>query len=216
MSLYDVLGVGREATDRDIHSAFRKKSAKLHPDMPDGDEEKFKELNEAYQILKDPEARSRYDKTGRVDKDRITEEAVEGMIDQILGSVIEVGKEDLAWVDIRQKFLRSLRISRGELSNRILELKQNLVRAKKLKTRFIPKGEKDPVGRILQARAEEIEKNLTIQQDAMELNIRVEQVFITYSYEMGMDPEGQDEPTPTRRLRGPRFLTAGGITSAGG
>lgn len=211
-NLYDILGVEKEATTKQIHSAFRKKSASYHPDMPTGDEEVFKKLNEAYQILKDPETRMYYDKTGRLEKDRITDEAVEDMIDQILGSVIEIGREDLEWTDIRLKFLRSLRVSRGEVETQRLKIKQDLVRARRLKARFIPKTDKDPVGRLLGARVEDLERKLRIQEDARELNVRVEQVFITYDYEMGADPGGQDESTPTGRLRGPRFLTSSGIT----
>ena len=57
---YDVLGVKRDATQDDIKKAFRKLAAKYHPDAG-GDEEKFKELNEANEVLSDPEKRKKYD-----------------------------------------------------------------------------------------------------------------------------------------------------------
>lgn len=60
---YDVLGVARNASAEDIKRAYRKKAVELHPDKG-GDAEKFKEVNEAYQVLKDPSARTRYDQVG--------------------------------------------------------------------------------------------------------------------------------------------------------
>ncbi|HTP02155.1 MAG TPA: molecular chaperone DnaJ [Anaerolineales bacterium] len=64
---YDVLGVGRSASDDEIKGAFRKLARQYHPDVnkePDA-EERFKEINEAYGVLSDREKRARYDRFGR-------------------------------------------------------------------------------------------------------------------------------------------------------
>lgn len=58
---YKTLGVDREADDKAVKSAFKKLAKQYHPDSKTGSEEKFKELNEAYEVLKDKNKRSRYD-----------------------------------------------------------------------------------------------------------------------------------------------------------
>ena len=63
---YKTLNVDRKADGDTIQKAFRKLARKYHPDVNQepGAEEKFKELNEAYEVLKDPEKRARYDSLG--------------------------------------------------------------------------------------------------------------------------------------------------------
>jgi curved DNA-binding protein len=64
---YQTLGIARGATDKDIKNAYRKLAKQYHPDRNPGDkqaEERFKEINEAYQVLSDPQKRARYDQLG--------------------------------------------------------------------------------------------------------------------------------------------------------
>lgn len=61
---YEVLGVGKSASEDEIKKAFRKAAVKTHPDREGGDEEKFKEVNEAYEVLSNSEKRQRYDQFG--------------------------------------------------------------------------------------------------------------------------------------------------------
>jgi molecular chaperone DnaJ len=64
---YEILGVERDASDKDIKKAYRRVAMKHHPDRNDGDtasEEKFKEANEAYEVLSDQQKRDAYDRYG--------------------------------------------------------------------------------------------------------------------------------------------------------
>src|SRR5579862_5181102 len=61
---YEILGVGKTASADEIKKAFRRKAVELHPDKQGGDETKFKEINEAYEVLKDDAKRKRYDQFG--------------------------------------------------------------------------------------------------------------------------------------------------------
>lgn len=64
---YEVLGVSKTATDAEIKKAFRQQAKKYHPDIHPGDkecEEKFKEAQEAYAVLSDPDKRRQYDQFG--------------------------------------------------------------------------------------------------------------------------------------------------------
>jgi len=61
---YKILGVDRNASQEEIRDAFRRLAQKYHPDKPTGDAEKFKKINEAYQVLSDPEKRKMYDQYG--------------------------------------------------------------------------------------------------------------------------------------------------------
>jgi len=61
---YEVLGISKEASADEIKKAFRKAAVKYHPDKEGGDETKFKEASEAYEVLKDQQKRQRYDQFG--------------------------------------------------------------------------------------------------------------------------------------------------------
>ena len=64
MNYYDVLGVDKSASQEDIKKNYRKMSLKHHPDRKGGNSETFKKINEAYEVLGDPQKKRNYDMTG--------------------------------------------------------------------------------------------------------------------------------------------------------
>ena len=69
---YEVMGVPKNATEDEIKKAYRKLAKKYHPDLNPGDKEaeaKFKEVNEAYEVLSDKDKRARYDQFGHAGVD---------------------------------------------------------------------------------------------------------------------------------------------------
>ena len=69
---YEVLGITKGAGEDEIKKAYKKMARKYHPDLNPGDkeaEEKFKEVNEAYEVLSDPNKKARYDQYGHAGVD---------------------------------------------------------------------------------------------------------------------------------------------------
>lgn len=62
---YEILGVSKDASEDEVKKAYRKLAHKYHPDKQGGNEEKFKEINAAYQILSDKQKRAQYDQFGQ-------------------------------------------------------------------------------------------------------------------------------------------------------
>ena len=72
MDYYELLGVSRTASEKELKSAFKKKAMQYHPDKG-GDPDKFKQLNEAYQTLSDKEKRQMYDQYGTADPQQLNQ-----------------------------------------------------------------------------------------------------------------------------------------------
>ena len=96
---YAVLGLEKGSSDDEIKRAFRKLAIKYHPDKNQGNkeaEEKFKDINEAYQILSDPEKKARYDQYGTVDLVALTSQIWADLVIYLKASLeaVEVLQEE--------------------------------------------------------------------------------------------------------------------------
>ncbi|QWT17800.1 DnaJ domain-containing protein [Collinsella sp. zg1085] len=93
-NFYDVLGVSQNASDSEIKKAFRKLAVKFHPDSG-GDEQKFKEISEAYETLSNPDKRKQYDQMLRY-----------GIPHQGMGGASYAGAQAGPWSDVFESIFR--------------------------------------------------------------------------------------------------------------
>src|SRR3954470_4492341 len=99
---YAVLGVSRDTSDLEIKRAFRELARKYHPDVNSDDAgEKFREINEAYAVLSDKEARARYDRWGHPDDSGGGLAAVVDAAQDIINDVFRRRKSKAKGKDIR-------------------------------------------------------------------------------------------------------------------
>jgi curved DNA-binding protein CbpA len=85
---YEVLGVAKDATLKDIKTAYRKRISDAHPDREGGDEDLAAEINAAYEVLSDPERRQRFDSSGSTDVPRNPRDLAEQGVIVLLMSVL--------------------------------------------------------------------------------------------------------------------------------
>jgi molecular chaperone DnaJ len=101
---YEVLGVPRNATHKEIKKAYRRLARKYHPDFNKDPEaqEKFKEINEAYQVLSDPEKRKPYDQYGHSafqtasGDGEYSQQAWKDIFETVEDPSIDLGSEDVS------------------------------------------------------------------------------------------------------------------------
>ncbi|MCS7262135.1 MAG: molecular chaperone DnaJ [Aquificaceae bacterium] len=125
---YEVLGVPRNASQEDIKKAYRRLARKYHPDFnkePDA-QEKFKEINEAYQVLSDPEKRKLYDRYGHAAFTAQAGGAYQEAVYQNVGDLFEEFLRGFGFEDIFQRATRGRRRERrpikGEDIHQTVEL----------------------------------------------------------------------------------------------
>lgn len=139
MSLYDVLGVPKNATHEEIKRAYRALSSKYHPDRGGGDPEKMSEINTAYGVLGDSSKREEYDRTGKVGgvKQTLEQKARQALFQMFAQVMTTIPDADLPHTDIfelvKKQFDKNLENNyeaRGKLEKQIKLVEQIKKRVK--------------------------------------------------------------------------------------
>jgi curved DNA-binding protein CbpA len=211
-NLYEELEVERDATPAQIKSAYRKLVKKHHPDKG-GDAEKFNRVQLAFDVLSNPARRTRYDRTGRTDEIKVTPQAVQSMISQTVVAIVNAQRpdgstDDPTWDNIKQRVLTTIRDGRRGLHISLSGVNKRITRLDKLAKRFKSKTKEDPVGDAFAELRESLIREKHQLDDAVEMNLALEKIFMSYDYEVGPGSEGHDNPSPTIRLSGPRYTTS--------
>lgn len=206
MSLYDDLGVTRDATAEEIRKAYRQAAAYWHPDKWPGQDitANFLKITDAYEVLGDPERRAAYDLTGRLRPIAVTPEVVRQRISSLIRIVVETKdkeglREDPRRVNIQQKIIASLQKVEGDLKQERFEVQRGQEQVARLLECFKPKKDFDPVGESLRAERDRLRDEFWHLEDAIEINKEMIRVMRTYQYKVDAGSEGQSNPTSTNR-----------------
>ena len=158
MNLYEILGLTKEAKPEEIKSSYRKLAKKLHPDIG-GDEEDFKNIQKAYEVLSDPIRRKIYDQTGSTErpKDRVKEELL-GFINNVIIPEIERSKK-VGELDIMSLAFNVLDEQKETGKKKILSVKESIQNLQSALQKFTYNGQgEDLVSESINARIKNCEK----------------------------------------------------------
>jgi len=135
MSLYDDLGVARDADSATIKKAYRTKASKHHPDKG-GSHEKFVQIKKAYEVLMDDEKRQRYDSTGETGSQQ--ESSVFEIIAQVFSTVAEAS--DVEYTDLMKEVRDHFKYTRKDLMKGLQGLRATAKRWRQVGRRIRVKG----------------------------------------------------------------------------
>lgn len=164
---YDSLGVDENSTSEEIKKAFKKKASKLHPDKG-GDKEEFQAVQKAYQVLRNPDTRARYDETG---DDREPESRQSRVVAQLIEGFLAIIEEaDIARCDLVEEM--RVKIKGTIAANRRLEkeYRGKAQRYEKARTRILLRKKNVPniFDNALRARVERMEAQVRAVQSQIE------------------------------------------------
>ena len=174
--LYDVLGVGKDATAADIKKAYRRKAKSEHPDAG-GSAEKFTELTLAYECLSDDEKRDRYDRTGETNGSSIDQELNQalsiatGAINAVMQEIARRGLK-LENFDVLGDAMRTIEAQIKATEEMIKQHQLEGAKLERLSKKFTArKGKTNRLGPVLLAQAKDrfrqaevsVQTNMTLQ-----------------------------------------------------
>jgi curved DNA-binding protein CbpA len=132
-TLYDILGVHKTASKQKIKEAYKKRAKETHPDVG-GDEDEFKLIAEAYEVLMDDDRRAIYDSTGDTEKIDNTERIMNFLIDNIIPAILSA--RDVAKVKVIEAFNLYVDSQFEQILESELDTNRKLKRAEEAKKRL--------------------------------------------------------------------------------
>lgn len=221
MSLYDELGVKKDADAATIKRAHRKRVSETHPDVKGGDSEEFRKAQHAYMVLIDPERRKKYDDTGEEGEQGSRQRSPEQMeaeeANQILGALVTALINDPGVTDtlidhtdlakrIRDMLVQSEHGRRQELANVGRQIQRAEKMARKWRRKKAKKGEEKPdlIAAMFSAQIAALNQRVSAIQRADRINARVIALIDGYDYEH--DPVATPAFVSATDALGPGFL----------
>lgn len=187
---YEILGVTKDATAKDIDAAFKAKARRVHPDSG-GTAEEFIRIKQACLILLDPEKRSRFDRDGIVDEnkpDNITATALQRVtmfFVQTIQATITQGGMNLNQLDLIQGANAYFDLQIGNCHKQIYEIDNQIRQFEKVLKRLKTKRKKDVISNMLNHHVAEMKNNILA--NKREITIYDEAKFILGDYTFEQD-----------------------------
>lgn len=164
--LYQVLGVARDVTPEDLKKAYRRLAQKHHPDRDGGDCERFDAIQQAYDVLSDPEDRAQYDETGEVVRKADIIEQAESLLSELFAKAVSSPKDG---EDLIAEIREGIELAKREASLILLQIDRKLERLENKRGRIQSRGEHN----LFEAAIDEAIEALTNKRRAPENIIRV-------------------------------------------
>lgn len=156
MNPYEILSVSRFASIEQIRVAWRRASQKYHPDRAGGDAEMMTKVNQAFELLSDPERRAQYDRSGCTRSLAEIEKRAVGLVKDLFNVALQ-NESEQDFVLVVHAHLRE--IEEG-LKNTRIRLDRRLNKLRRSRARVVSKGESNLFQIIIDAEMNSIEENL--------------------------------------------------------
>jgi len=157
--LYDLLNVAPDATPEELKRAYRQRASATHPDKG-GDEEEFKRVAAAYEVLHDPKKRQRYDETGEMNEGLSIDQRALSFLASGFASIVESAGVDLLSCDIIGNMHGALARAAIDLGGKRKSLKKCVIVWKKALSRIEVKDQVDFMTSVLQQKLLEVQVQL--------------------------------------------------------
>ena len=190
-SLYDTLGVGKDADPEEVKRAYRRRAKQTHPDAG-GKTEEFQAVAAAYQVLADPARRRQYDETGAAGEVVDEEAQVLNLVGNLVFQIIEA--VDVAHVDVidlaRQEVKKAIKDTQAQRQQHQKAIAKRERAAKRLLRR---KAGANRLGMMLEHEIAKMKAGLAQAAKAIEIRERMLKMLDDYDYKV--DVEAPPEPT---------------------
>ncbi len=186
-TLYDILGVPKNASKKEIKDAWRNLAKENHPDTENGNKEKMSEINNAYAVLSAPEKRARYDATGE-EKQKPFFNKFASFVDQVLSGIIE-RVENVDTTNIVKEFMTVIDDSFAQLSQHKISAKIKMSKIGKVQNRIKPSTDQTIV-LILEAQISAIKSQISVIEEEMDFMKKCKDLIKSYKYDTDKEEAG--------------------------
>jgi hypothetical protein len=185
MNPYKTLNIKKEATDQDIKFAYRQLSKHYHPDVNNGQSQKFMEINLAYKVLSDPIKRKLYDDEGIIldDNPNHVDNIVRNRLAQIANAWLDLCMKGQK-VDLKEMVLANLKQGQSEITNNNVNMKRTILLLEDMYKKLTYKDEnKSIVHNVIKSRIEGLKKGMKQNENELTVIKNIRLIIVEYEYE---------------------------------